>query len=82
LQGHTVSQADRMRSEIPASPHARREVFEAKDIEPAHAGTALDYIGALYQVEAQIREHGISGAAKRACNRSRSGVIVSTDGMV
>ena len=46
--------------------HARRKVFEAKDIEPGPAAQALDWIGGLYAVEAQIREQGLAGAAKRA----------------
>jgi transposase len=41
-------------------------VFEAKDIEPAHAEQALEWIGALYAVEAQIREDNLTGPAKRA----------------
>ena len=47
--------------------HARRKVFEANDIEPGPAAQALAWIGTLYTVEAQIREHGLTGAAKRAC---------------
>ncbi len=46
--------------------HSRRKVFEAKDIEPAHAEQALEWIGALYAVEAQIREDNLTGPAKRA----------------
>lgn len=46
--------------------HSRRKVFEAKDIEPAHAEQALEWIGALYAVEAQIREDNLTGQAKRA----------------
>jgi transposase len=46
--------------------HARRKVFEAQDIEPGPAGQALECIGALYAVEAQIQEQGLTGAAKRA----------------
>ena len=46
--------------------HARRKVFEAKDIEPDRAGQALESIGALYAVEAEIREQGLTGSAKRA----------------
>ena len=47
--------------------HARRKVFEAKDIEPGPATQALEWIGALYAVEERIREQGLTGAAKRAC---------------
>jgi hypothetical protein len=46
--------------------HSRRKVFEAQDIEPAHAEQALAWIGALYAVEAQIREENLTGPARRA----------------
>lgn len=46
--------------------HARREVFEAKDIEPAHAETALAFIARLYEVEADIRKNDLNGAARCA----------------
>lgn len=44
--------------------HARREVFEAKDIEPDLAETALAHIAKLYDVEAHIREHKLQGDSK------------------
>ena len=37
--------------------HARRKVFEAKEIEPGPAHRALESMGALYAIEAAIREH-------------------------
>ena len=46
--------------------HSRRKVFEAQDIEPSPAGQALEAIGALYAVEAEIREQGLTGPAQRA----------------
>ena len=46
--------------------HSRRKVFEAQDVEPGPAGQALEAIGALYAIEAQIRDQGLTGAAKRA----------------
>ncbi|WP_426212020.1 IS66 family transposase [Massilia sp. TWP1-3-3] len=46
--------------------HARREVFEAKDIEPAHAEKALEHIAALYAAEEHIRNNDLKGAAKHA----------------
>lgn len=52
--------------------HARREVFEAKDIEPAHAEKAFDYIAALYAVEEQIRDKDMKGAAKRAWRQAHA----------
>jgi transposase len=52
--------------------HARREVFEAKDIEPAHAERALAHIGALYAAEEHIREHDLQGAAKLAWRQAHA----------
>lgn len=52
--------------------HSRRKVFEAQDIEPAHAEQALAWIGELYAVEAQIRDENLSGAAKRARRQQQS----------
>ena len=46
--------------------HARRKVFEAQAFEPGPAGQALESIGALYAVEAAIREQALTGQAKRA----------------
>lgn len=45
--------------------HTRRKFFEARDMEPI-AEEALAQIGALYQIEAEIREAGLSGAEKLA----------------
>jgi transposase len=52
--------------------HARRKVFEAKDIEPERAAQALDWIAGLYGVEAEIREQGLTAQAKRAWRRTRA----------
>jgi len=46
--------------------HSRRKVYEAKDIEPQRADEALERIGALYAIEAQIREQGLKSQAKLA----------------
>ena len=45
--------------------HSRRGIFEAKDVEPQAAAQALEQIAALYKVEEQIREHELTGDAKR-----------------
>jgi len=45
--------------------HCRRGFFKAQDVEPIDAGQALDRIGALYQIEARIREQTLNGDAKR-----------------
>jgi len=52
--------------------HARREVFEAKDIEPAHAEKALEHIAALYAVEEHIRNNDMKGAAKHAWRQAHA----------
>jgi len=52
--------------------HARREVYEAKDIEPAHAEKALEHIAALYAAEEHIREHDLKGAAKLAWRQAHA----------
>jgi transposase len=46
--------------------HTRRGFFEAQAIEPAAAAEALEQIGALYAVEAAIREKHLTGDKKRA----------------
>ncbi|WP_373890083.1 IS66 family transposase [Massilia sp. DJPM01] len=52
--------------------HARREVFEAKDIEPAHAEKALEHIGALYAAEEHIRKNDMKGSAKHAWRQAHA----------
>ncbi len=52
--------------------HARREVYEARDIEPAHAETALAAIAALYAVEQRIGEQALSGESKRAWRQAHA----------
>jgi transposase len=45
--------------------HTRREIFEAQDVEPIASAQALDMIGSLYAVEADIRKQNLSGSRKR-----------------
>jgi len=45
--------------------HSRRYFYDAADVEPTKAAEALDLIGALYKIEAQIREQALSGEAKK-----------------
>jgi len=45
--------------------HTRRKFFEAQGAEPQSAGEALDQIGALYAVEAHIRDKRLVGVKKR-----------------
>ena len=44
--------------------HTRRGFYEAQAAEPKAAGEALDMIGALYEVEARIREQKLTAARK------------------
>jgi len=45
--------------------HTRRKFFEAQGAEPELCVQALEQIGALYAVEARIRETGLKGEKKR-----------------
>jgi transposase len=45
--------------------HTRRGFFDAQTIEPEASGEALQHIGALYAVEARIRERKLTGEDKR-----------------
>lgn len=46
--------------------HSRRELYEARDIEPQAVDEALAMIGELYAIEEDIRARGLSGERKRA----------------
>jgi|APGre2960657505_1045072.scaffolds.fasta_scaffold09555_3 transposase len=46
--------------------HCRRHYYEAQDVEPERAAEALEMIGALYAIEARIRDQTLSGEAKRS----------------
>ncbi len=45
--------------------HTRRQFVKAENAEPEAVNTALDAIGALYAVEAHIREQALTGEKKR-----------------
>lgn len=45
--------------------HSRREFFEAQGAEPQLAAEALRHIGAVYEVEEEVRTAGMSGDDKR-----------------
>jgi transposase len=45
--------------------HTRRYFERAKDCEPEASAEALERIGELYRIEAEIRDQGLIGAAKR-----------------
>jgi len=44
--------------------HARREVFEARDVEPQDADFALERIAEFYAIEEKIRQDNLTGNAK------------------
>lgn len=56
--------------------HCRREFFEAKDAEPQAAGEALRQIGALYEIEEEIRSRRLSGENKRLHRLTHSKPLV------
>jgi transposase len=56
--------------------HARRGVFEAKDAQPHAASQALEQITALYKVEEHIRQHKLTGDAKRVHRLTHSKPLV------
>jgi hypothetical protein len=58
--------------------HTRRGFERAKDIEPEAVAEALERIGALYRVEAEIRDQGLAGAAKRAYRQTHAQPVVVT----
>ena len=57
--------------------HTRRTFERAKDIEPAAVASALERIGALYRIEAEIRAQGLTGAAKRAYRLTHAKPVVN-----
>ena len=56
--------------------HCRREFINAENVEPVLAAEALDRIGALYAVEAQIRQKKLRGEAKREYRHDHARPIV------
>lgn len=58
--------------------HARREVFDAKNIEPQIAEQGLARIAELYAVEEDIRSRSLKGEAKRLHRLTHSKPIVES----
>lgn len=56
--------------------HARRGFVKAQDVEPVRAQAALDFIGKLYEHEAQIHEKQLEGAAKLQARAEQSKPVV------
>ena len=56
--------------------HTRRKFDQARDVEPARVAEALDMIGAMYVIEAQIRDQGLAGEAKRTMRLTEAKPVV------
>jgi len=56
--------------------HARRHFERAAESEPAAVAAALEWIGALYRIEADIREQSLEGQAKLDYRRRHSLTVV------
>lgn len=57
--------------------HARRGFVKAEDLEPALVSQVLDFIGQLYEVEADIKERGLDARAKLEMRGAKSRPIVA-----
>lgn len=57
--------------------HMRRGFVEAEDVEPIRVARALEWIGRLYAIEAEIRAKGHAGAAKQKIRGDQSRQIVA-----
>jgi transposase len=57
--------------------HTRRYFERARDVEPEAGAEALERIGALYRIEAEIRDQGLTGAAKRAYRQTHAKPVVN-----
>jgi transposase len=54
----------------------RRELFDAQDIDSVRADEALQMIGALYAIEARIREQALVAEAKREVRQTQAKPLV------
>ena len=57
--------------------HTRRKFFDSQDIEPERAKQALDMIGELYVIEAQLREQALTGYAKKVIRQREAKPLVN-----
>ena len=57
--------------------HTRRGFVEAEDVEPALAGQALDFIGKLYKIEAEIKRKELIAKAKQEVRGEQSRAVVA-----
>ncbi|WP_414041941.1 IS66 family transposase [Acidithiobacillus sp. M4-SHS-6] len=56
--------------------HTRREFFESQDADPQRAAVALEMIGNIYAVEAEIRDRGLKGAKKQDIRLTKAKPLV------
>ena len=56
--------------------HTRREFFESQDADPQRAAVALEMIGNIYAVEAEIRDRGLKGAKKQDVRLTKAKPLV------
>ena len=56
--------------------HTRRKFDQARDVESARVAEALDMIGALYAIEARLRDQGLTGEAKRTMRLTEAKPLV------
>jgi transposase len=57
--------------------HTRRGFVKAEDVEPLRVARALDFIGELYEIEAEIQAKGREGEAKLQVRGDRSRQVVA-----
>jgi transposase len=57
--------------------HTRRGFVKAEDVEPVRVARALDFIGELYEIEAEIQAKGRGGEAALALRGDRSRQVVA-----
>ena len=57
--------------------HTRRKFFDSQNIEPERAKQALDMIGELYVIEAQLREQALTGDAKKVIRQREAKPLVN-----
>ena len=57
--------------------HARRGFIKAEDLEPERSRRALETIGKLYEIEAEIKERKLEGESKLEVRGDRSKLIVA-----
>jgi transposase len=57
--------------------HARRGFIKAEELEPDRSKRALEYVGKLYKIEAEIKERKLEGQSKLEVRGDRSRMVVA-----